>query len=454
MTTTGRDELIALRDLLTTSIDALLADPSLEIPSLKDASPGKGPVAAGPTLVATGAADQLVALLNGPAYTVTKALGGHVASSLRVAIEAHVVETIREAGGEGLHVNEIAKSSAVDPAKLARILRVLAAHHIFTETAYETFANNRCSTLLDTGKSVKDLKGNRFLYTDTNGFAALVAHCTEDLLKATGYLSEAVLSPETANSYEPEKTAFALAAGVDIAVWDLWAQPGNEHYLARFGVAMLGANALGGGLLDVVFQGGFDFADLKKDTLLVDVGGGAGAVSLKIAEAAPQIKIVLQDRPEVISGETKKTWEKENPSAIASGQVELVAHDFFTPQPIKEADVYLMRAIIHDWADPLAIKILSQLHDAASASSTLVLIEQVISPLSPSPDSKAPFPLLPSLGNTFPFLLDIQMLTGMNAQERTREQFVTLGEAAGWKLERVVSGPPPTLFSHLVFSKI
>jgi hypothetical protein len=37
---------------------------------------------------------------------------------MRVAIEAHVVETLREAGGEGLHVDEIAKSSAIDPAKL------------------------------------------------------------------------------------------------------------------------------------------------------------------------------------------------------------------------------------------------------------------------------------------------------------------------------------------------
>lgn len=49
----------------------------------------------------------------------------------------------------------------------------------------------------------------------------------------------------------------------------------------------------------------FGFASLPKDATLVGGGGRAGAVSLKIAEAAPQIKIVFQDRPEVINGEAK-----------------------------------------------------------------------------------------------------------------------------------------------------
>lgn len=119
-----------------------------------------------------------------------------------------MVEAIREAGEEGLHVDEIAKASEVDPSKLgesparglggswglaqrtkltqivlhctndptARILRLLAAHHIFTETALDTFANNRPSIVLDTGKSVAELKGDPNFYDGTNGFAALVAH--------------------------------------------------------------------------------------------------------------------------------------------------------------------------------------------------------------------------------------------------------------------------------------
>ena len=43
-------------------------------------------------------------------------------------------------------------------AKIARILRFLAVHHIFKEVAPDVFARNRCSSSLDTGKSVQELK--------------------------------------------------------------------------------------------------------------------------------------------------------------------------------------------------------------------------------------------------------------------------------------------------------
>jgi hypothetical protein len=39
----------------------------------------------------------------------------------------------------------------------ARILRLLATNHIFTEVSPDVFANNRLSSVLDTGKSVEEL---------------------------------------------------------------------------------------------------------------------------------------------------------------------------------------------------------------------------------------------------------------------------------------------------------
>jgi hypothetical protein len=40
---------------------------------------------------------------------------------------------------------------------LARILRLLVTNHIFTEVSPDVFANNRLSSVLDTGKSVEEL---------------------------------------------------------------------------------------------------------------------------------------------------------------------------------------------------------------------------------------------------------------------------------------------------------
>lgn len=40
----------------------------------------------------------------------------------------------------------------------ARVLRLLATHHIFVEPSPDVFKNNRLSSLMDTTKSVEDIK--------------------------------------------------------------------------------------------------------------------------------------------------------------------------------------------------------------------------------------------------------------------------------------------------------
>lgn len=90
---------------------------------------------------------------------------------MRVAIEAHVAEALRDVGDKGLHVTELAKYSNINPDKLgmsrfsaciciflsliiplARVLRLLATHHIFKEVSPNVFAHSRMSLPLDTGK--------------------------------------------------------------------------------------------------------------------------------------------------------------------------------------------------------------------------------------------------------------------------------------------------------------
>ncbi len=58
---------------------------------------------------------------------------------------------------QGLHVNDIAAFTNVNPGKLARVLRVLATKHIFREVAPDVFANNRLSSVLDTRKDIRDI---------------------------------------------------------------------------------------------------------------------------------------------------------------------------------------------------------------------------------------------------------------------------------------------------------
>ena len=46
---------------------------------------------------------------------------------------------------------------------------------------------------------------------------------------------------------------------------------------------------------------GFPWADLPKDSVVVDVGGGIGSVSVKVAEAFPHLRFVVEDRAPVVA---------------------------------------------------------------------------------------------------------------------------------------------------------
>jgi tRNA1(Val) A37 N6-methylase TrmN6 len=46
---------------------------------------------------------------------------------------------------------------------------------------------------------------------------------------------------------------------------------------------------------------GFDWASIEHVGTVVDVGGGLGAPSMVLARTFPDLKIIIQDRPAVIS---------------------------------------------------------------------------------------------------------------------------------------------------------
>ncbi|KAK4052209.1 hypothetical protein OIO90_004431 [Microbotryomycetes sp. JL221] len=420
MLSEGKQELKQLLAVLTESINNLVDSDEVCIGSLHSSDPASSaPVLTRDSVMASLAASQLMAHLNGAAHGLMTSFFIHVPHCLRVVIEAHVTEVLREAG-KPLHVNDIAKQ--------ARVLRLLAAHHFFKEVEQDIFVNNRCAVGLDTFKSVKDLQN------------------TDEISKASSYLAEFLLDPSTSTSVAVDNTPWQLGHHTDKVCWEYIAQ--QESRVNRFASAMIAVNSFGGGIKGVTFDNGFNFKGLGTGTTLVDVGSGAGALSLVLHQTCPNINLVLQDRPEVIEGETTKTFEREVPEALKSGQIKLQPHDFFTPQPVKNADVYLMRAIIHDWPDAEALVILKHLAAAASPNSQLLVIEHVIQSLAPLPSSSTngngsnDKHVLTLQAPPVPYHLDLQMMCALNAQERTVEQFQTLLKKGGWNVERVGRGTP------------
>jgi hypothetical protein len=98
----------------------------------------------------------------------------------------------------------------------------------------------------------------------------------------------------------------------------------------------------------------FDFGSIGRGTI-VDVGGSHGQVSIAIAQKFPDVSCIVQDLPGTISG-----LEEHIPKELKD-RIQGMAHDFLTPQPVKDADIYLLRWILHDWSDKYCIRILQSL---------------------------------------------------------------------------------------------
>ncbi|KAJ6568854.1 O-methyltransferase [Mycena capillaripes] len=466
MAPTGKSSLRLLGELILTSIDAIesrLDAECVEFPSLADPFEHKARaeevlleaemLAATSHIVA--AASQLIAMVRSPVQTIMEnSLLFHLPSCMRAAIESNMVEIIREARTQGIHTNDIAKINNTDPVKAARILRLLANHHIFTEIEPDVFSANRLSSVLDSGQSVLDLQQSpNSRHVNTSGISALILMQTDEAFKGSAYLAETFIDPATAHSAKATDSPWNIATKTDIFLFDWYDLPENEHLKTRFSFAMACSTKLEP---PEAILAGFKWTDLPEDSVIVDVGGGVGSTALIIAKAVPHVNLVVQDRSSVIE-DAKIYWADAAPELLHSGHVKLEVHSFFTAQPLKNAAVFLLRWIMHDWADPFAVQILRHLREAAAPDTKLVTVDIILpytcsdacvtTRIPGAARPPAPEPLLPNLGaaSNMKYWLDFQMFVLGNCQERTLGHFVALAAQSGWKVVEVHHIPGSSL---------
>ncbi|KAF8622414.1 hypothetical protein AX15_007060 [Amanita polypyramis BW_CC] len=404
------------------------------------------PVAAEAASIISAATLHLNAVIAPPAMIAYNAIGGHWRSAaLRLCLESHTTEILREAGPEGLHVNDIAAKTGVDAQKLARCLRFLATEHIYREIKPDVFTNNRVSSIMDTLKPSKDIiadPGHKF--DNTTGFAAVAGHHLDEVFKASTYLWENEADPKTAGSQKPEEASFTRALGTKKPLFEFYAQPEESFRQRRFNVAMRGFSALQS---DQVTLTAYDWQSLPENSLVVDVGGGIGSVSLVLARAFNNLNIIIQDLPQVID-DGAKIWNQELPEAVSTGRVKFEAHNFFEAQPRKNVSVFFMKSIMHDWSDEYCRKILKPLREAATPNTKLVLMDSLVPYACHDPRDdalfgatakEAPAPLLANWGasNARSYISDMCMMVMFNSQERTVDHFDQLLKSSGWKITAV-----------------
>ncbi|MCK2242098.1 MULTISPECIES: methyltransferase [unclassified Crossiella] len=102
---------------------------------------------------------------------------------------------------------------------------------------------------------------------------------------------------------------------------------------------------------------------------VIDVGGNNGAMLGAILHAHPQLKGTLLDLPKFadLGHRTMRHWE-------VGERVSVLPGSFFEPLP-DHGDVYLLSAILADWADEQAVEILRRCGRAAGPTGRVLLAE-------------------------------------------------------------------------------
>src|SRR5207245_2618885 len=112
--------------------------------------------------------------------------------------------------------------------------------------------------------------------------------------------------------------------------------------------------------------------DWSRTRTVCDVGGGTGAAIEALLGFAPELAATLYDLPEVVAD--ARPALRSGPLA---GRCTIVGGDFFESVPAG-CDRYLLLAIVHDWDDDHATRILRNVRDALGPEGRAVVVDSVL----------------------------------------------------------------------------
>ena len=253
---------------------------------------------------------------------------------------------------------EIAKKCGLSESLTRRFIRHGMANNIFLEKEPGRVSHSSFTRLMIADPDFEDDIG---------------MHATE-VGPATMYVPEAL--EKWPNSGEGNETAYSLAwpmrdGGPSKSLYEFISD--KPERARRFGASMQFLTKTDAFDIKHLTTGPFSWAELDKPgATLVDIGGGHGAVSQWLASQTKNLKLIVQDLPGTV----------ENAKSVLppefKDRIDFVAHDFFTPQTIKGADIYFFRWIFHNLSDGYCLKILRGLLPAMRNGTRIIIFEMVL----------------------------------------------------------------------------
>ncbi len=163
--------------------------------------------------------------------------------------------------------------------------------------------------------------------------------------------------------------------------------------------------------------------DFERYAHIADIGGGHGRLLGELLKSAPNSRGTLFDLAKVVEG-AGPLLERLG----VRSRVDTVGGSFFEAVP-EGADLYVSKAVIHDWQDGEASQILTNIRKAmGTRPCKLMLCETVVTP-----------PGKPHLAK----LLDLEMLVHGGGRERTESEYAELLRGVGFRLDGIegTAGP-------------
>ena len=165
--------------------------------------------------------------------------------------------------------------------------------------------------------------------------------------------------------------------------------------------------------------------DTSRFSTIVELGAGYGALLRAILKTNPHQRGTLFDLP-AVAAEASARVQADG----LTERCEMVSGDLFDALP-RDGDAYILKNVIHDWADEDSLAILRNVAEAMKPDSTVLLVEMIVPP---RPCDRWSDAIARS---------DLNMLVNTGGRERSASEFQGLFEAAGLELSRIVPTPTP-----------
>lgn len=198
--------------------------------------------------------------------------------------------------------------------------------------------------------------------------------------------------------------------------------PPQRETVQEFTLAMHGMSSFVGDFLAMRL-------DLRRYRQVLDIGGGSGVISVKLAEKFPNLNATVLDSPQVCS--IAKELCEMSPAAK---RIQMLPQSYLEPLP-KGYDVAILSQVLHGESAEVCRDLIRRVYDALDSPGLIVVVEFALE------EGKVGLP--------FPALFSLNMLINTEAGAAySREELLQWLRAAGFK--KVKSGKLPgyaTLFT-------